>query len=220
MMLCTQMPRCVRVLGMKRHATRVAAAFSAPRQSCCVHPGARAWKQGGGTKTVRRTMRIPLGLMTSRTAAGGFWGSCFNDYQTTAAHEGYETLRRWLSREGVSSYVYTSNVDAYGTSSERDLKTSFRSTANSTIGVPCNDRAAIKAPPEFRFAIDPSVAGSRYIHRRRHHHRHPEARRPRVCDEAPCVPMWCSMTKKALWRINSRPNRRRIRSGRRQRKRP
>ena len=113
MMLCTQMPRCVRVLGMKRHATRVAAAVSAPRQSCCVHPGARAWKQGGGTKTVRRTMRIPLGLMTSRTAAGGFWGSCFNDYQTTAAHEGYETLRRWLSREGVSSYVYTSNVDGH-----------------------------------------------------------------------------------------------------------
>jgi NAD-dependent SIR2 family protein deacetylase len=45
----------------------------------------------------------------------GFWGSCFNAYQTATPHPGYDVLKQWCcdSQKPRDYYVYSSNVDGH-----------------------------------------------------------------------------------------------------------
>merc|ERR1712232_194940 len=40
----------------------------------------------------------PLWLSSEPALFWGFWGQCFNDYRSTAPHDGYEILNRWADR--------------------------------------------------------------------------------------------------------------------------
>ena len=53
-----------------------------------------------------------ISCLTSKPALFyGFWGSCFNAYQTAKPHAGYQILKQWLSTKDY--YIYTSNVDGH-----------------------------------------------------------------------------------------------------------
>eukprot|EP00702_Spironucleus_salmonicida_P001516 EST42807.1 Sir2 family protein [Spironucleus salmonicida] len=57
----------------------------------------------------------PLWLKRNYLIFYGFWGTCYNAYQTHKPHAGYQNLISFLQSNSKDFFIYTSNIDGFFT---------------------------------------------------------------------------------------------------------